>query len=513
MDFRIIRETVPAAENIFSGTQEQPVELDYILPDYCPDIFRLVRCEVLPVVTGSAVTGDRLSYELRCTARILYSGEDGTLQSIEQTRSFTRSAELGRSADDPEVTILPKAGHISFRAVNKRRLDLRGAVSVKISVTGTREQEVISDAEGMNIQLRRIPVTFAAKKLSSAKVIELSETAAVPDPSPDIKSIIWSRCSAGECELKLISGKLLAKGEAEVELLYSGENGGVEPMSFSLGYSQIIDMEGVDESFGCRGWAEVLSCELTPASDRGGSERLVKCSIELRIGCRAVRTASVMAAADAYSTVYLCETVSSEISAEQIPVIHSETFRHSAVIAQGDSAPGAVYAMWVTARNINTRLTEDGSGVAVTGMLTYTYAAKDSAGTLVMPDKDETFEVELPLGEDLSGAGISADIAPISVTYSLSQDGGLSAKAELSARISVAASDSVRALTELTVDDSAKKQRDGDYAIKLYYGTEGEDVWEIAKRCSTSVSAVMEENGLSGERLEHGGMLLIPMMI
>ena len=85
MDFRIIRETVPAAENIFSGTQEQPVELDYILPDYCPDIFRLVRCEVLPVVTGSAVTGDRLSYELRCTARILYSGEDGTLQSIDCT--------------------------------------------------------------------------------------------------------------------------------------------------------------------------------------------------------------------------------------------------------------------------------------------------------------------------------------------------------------------------------------------------------------------------------------------
>ena len=89
----------------------------------------------------------------------------------------------------------------------------------------------------------------------------------------------------------------------------------------------------------------------------------------------------------------------------------------------------------------------------------------------------------------------------------------LSARSELSAKISVTASDSVKALTDITVDDSAKKQRDGDYAIKLYYGTEGEDVWEIAKRCSTSVSAVMEENDLSGQRLEHGGMLLIPMMI
>ena len=513
MDFRLIRETVPAAETIFSGTQEQPVELDYILPDYCPDIFRLVRCEVTPVIIGSSVSGDRLSYELRCTARILYSGEDGALQSIEQVRSFTRSAELGKTAEDPEVSIVPKPGHISFRAVNKRWLDLRGAVSVKISVTGTRQQEVISDASGMNIQLRRIPVDFAAKKLSAAKTVELTETVDIPDTSPEIKTVIWSRCSLPDCELKLISGKLLAKGEAEVELLYSGGQDTVESTSFSLSYSQIIDLDGVDESFSCTAAAEVLSCELSPAADRGGNDRLIKCCLELRINCRAVKTSSLMLATDAYSTVYPCETAASEISAEQIPVIRTETFRHSAEIASGDSVPASVCAMWVTPRNINTRLTEDGSGVVVTGMLTYTSAAKDSAGMLVMPDKDETFEVELSLGEDLSGAGISAEITPLSVTYSISQEGVLSARSELSAKISVTASDSVKALTDITVDDSAKKQRDGDYAIKLYYGTEGEDVWEIAKRCSTSVSAVMEENDLSGQRLEHGGMLLIPMMI
>ncbi|MBQ6212527.1 MAG: LysM peptidoglycan-binding domain-containing protein, partial [Ruminococcus sp.] len=60
--------------------------------------------------------------------------------------------------------------------------------------------------------------------------------------------------------------------------------------------------------------------------------------------------------------------------------------------------------------------------------------------------------------------------------------------------------------------DSAKKERDGDYAIKLYFGNENESIWDIAKRYSTSVEAVMEENELSGERLENGGMLLIPIV-
>ena len=57
-----------------------------------------------------------------------------------------------------------------------------------------------------------------------------------------------------------------------------------------------------------------------------------------------------------------------------------------------------------------------------------------------------------------------------------------------------------------------KKERDGDYAIKLYYGVENEEVWDIAKRYSTCMEAVMAENELSGERLEKGGMLLIPIV-
>ena len=73
-------------------------------------------------------------------------------------------------------------------------------------------------------------------------------------------------------------------------------------------------------------------------------------------------------------------------------------------------------------------------------------------------------------------------------------------------------SDSIKAVTNIVIDDSAKKERDGDYAIKLYFGIENENVWDIAKRYSTSVEAIMEENELSGERLENGGMLLIPIV-
>ena len=70
----------------------------------------------------------------------------------------------------------------------------------------------------------------------------------------------------------------------------------------------------------------------------------------------------------------------------------------------------------------------------------------------------------------------------------------------------------ISAVTDIIIDDSVKKQRDGDYAVKLYYGSADEDVWDIAKRYSTSAQAVMEENDLGSETVSDGGMLLIPIV-
>lgn len=239
---------------------------------------------------------------------------------------------------------------------------------------------------------------------------------------------------------------------------------------------------------------------------------MVRCETELRLCCRAVKTAAVMIAEDAFSTVYPCDVEISEIRAEQIPAVYDESFRHSARLAEGEAVPQTVFAMWSSAKNINTRIGSDGRSVVISGMLAYSMAAKDRNGMIVMPDRDEAFEETIALPDDISGSSVSAEVKVRETTYDISPEGVLTAKADIGVKLSVYSSDSIRAVTDITVDDSARKERDGDYAIKLYFGIENEDVWDIAKRYSTSVDAIIEENDLAGERLEKGGMLLIPIV-
>ena len=42
MDFQVTQETVAINEILFEGSSEQPVDLDITLPDYCPDISRIL---------------------------------------------------------------------------------------------------------------------------------------------------------------------------------------------------------------------------------------------------------------------------------------------------------------------------------------------------------------------------------------------------------------------------------------------------------------------------------------
>ena len=157
-------------------------------------------------------------------------------------------------------------------------------------------------------------------------------------------------------------------------------------------------------------------------------------------------------------------------------------------------------------------MSDDGRSLIVSGMLTYSMAAADASGMIVMPDRDEAFEETIVLGEEVSGCSISAEISVKDVSYNISAEGVLTAKADISAKILAYGCSSVKALTNIAVDNSTKKERDGDYAVKLYYGTENEEIWDIAKRYSTVVDAVLEENELAGDRLENGGMLLIPIV-
>ncbi len=513
MDFKVNYETIPLSETVFSGTQEQSIELEYILPDYFPDIFKITKCKVIPRIVSKNIGSDKIIYEISADVSILYQSENSH-NCINQRLNYTKTLEFGRSCENIDVMLTPKLDYVNCRAVNQRRLDIRGAVTIKAEIICTSSQNIICDAFGMNIQLKKAPVEYISKKIVAEKSVSVNEDLELNSAKPSAVNIIRHDVLLTSSDKKVIANKLVVKGEAVIDILYSYENesgNGMETMQFTVPYSQIVDADGIDESFQSIVSAEISMCDITLSPDEKGENRIFKCDLSINISCRAYKTAVAEIVTDAYSTVHPCECVSSPVKSEHMPVIKEEMHQSKTVAEYSDGNIDCILDVCCSVNNINARLNSSSNEVFLTGTTQYTIMMKNESGTVIVIEKDDIFEHTMKSDEINENSIISADVKPVSCSYTLTAENKIALKSDLKIKCTIKNSDTFNALTEIIVDDTSKKVREGDYALKLYYGVENEDVWSIAKRYSTSVNAIMEENELESENLRSNGMILIPI--
>ena len=512
MDLKINREMLSVTESIYDGLQEQSLELDYILPDYCPDIFRLVKCCVTPSVVSKTISGDTLSYELSADIRILYCTENSpALHCITQKMTFSKTLQLPGAEEKISVSLTPKTDHINCRVVNPKRIDLRGAVSVKIRATAERSHEIICDIFGMNSQTRKQPIEFAAKKISAFRTLNTSENIELNASSAPIGAIVRVTAIPEITDKKIVANKLVIKGEAKISILYSTENG-LETLLSKIPFSQIADMEGIDESFKCSVRADVASCEAVPVTDADGKTDAVKCDLRINLECFAFKSLPSELITDVYSTTYPCEFAMSRLKIQKVPEELCESTQKTLTLRNENGSIDCVYDVWCTPRNINTSIDSENECIVVSGMTEYCVMIKNETGMPFVIEKTEAFEHSISVPGITSSSAVDLSVIIPECEYNISSSDTLSLKAELLFCGQLSLSSEFEARTEVSFIEDVKKVRDGDYALKLYYGVEGEDIWDVAKKYSTSVKAIMEENDLESQRLTDSGMLLIPIV-
>ena len=67
---------------------------------------------------------------------------------------------LPAQCQSPLFQVIPRCYFANGRAVNQRRLDIRGGISFKLRVWDQREEAVVSGGSGMGLQLSLIHISW-----------------------------------------------------------------------------------------------------------------------------------------------------------------------------------------------------------------------------------------------------------------------------------------------------------------------------------------------------------------
>jgi hypothetical protein len=117
MDFCAETNEVSKRKTACREALEQPIECDITLPEYLPDIQRVLKCSLTAHISSVQKTGDRVTADGTGRLSVLYMSDTGKLQCLEQGVPFSRFFE-NRAVEECECCVRAKTEYVNCRAVS-----------------------------------------------------------------------------------------------------------------------------------------------------------------------------------------------------------------------------------------------------------------------------------------------------------------------------------------------------------------------------------------------------------
>ncbi len=507
----------PKTKQLYQTLKEQTVEqsfsCDYLLADYLPDMFKILKYDVIPAVNEVMVGNERVTADLSVELRVLYLAEEThKLSLITQKLSLQKGIECKDLTEDACVRVTVRTDAARYRVVNPRRVELKGTLLLKCTAALPKAVECFRIPERKSACYQTDQAAFSgitAMKTVSTE-LSLSEETPLPFGSAPIDTVLLYRSVPKVEECRLSGDKLVCKGELDLHLLYlTREEQQLQTLEYTVPVDCVMDAGELADEAAAKDTELFARFELIgaqpEASDTGGIDGQYRLSVKVT----AVQNERVEYVGDIYSTACRIEKQTSTVT----PLTFTEYCRQQKgcknVVTVSDTAIETVHDLFCDVTGCTARKGEDGKTL-VSVNLKLTLLANEQDGGLFCVERsipvEFTPELKCCEGDTL----FLPEVRVVSGSYRMLEGGALEVRTELMIEGACYARCRIEAVCGVKEKEDAPYPKE-EAALHLYFAKEGESVWEIAKQFAANYQAVLEENELDTKLLPEDRMLLIPV--
>ena len=509
MECKAAGESVFAKEVLFEGNCEQAVDTELTLPDYCPDIGKLLKCRLVPMITSRQVNFDSLVVEGNARISIIYLDDrEKKIRCCDRDYPFRASVPYDGTTEGVRLLAEAHVDYVNCRAVSQRKLDIHGAFTVHMTAVCRRENELITDLEGEGLRLRREQRGISDLVSCTQTGFDLSEAVELSEGKPPISSIIRSQAVLCIEEMQTVPGKLTVRGDAIFTMVYCTEQDDTpERMEYAIPFSQFFDISGLDED--CR--TDVSLCcdmlEVSPRTDSDGEYRRVDVDIRVSAEIKVYRDREVSWVSDAYSVDYELSCVRKQVRLERLCDTVFDTVVYKQSVDTGDIRIESVGDLW--ANVIDSRSSYRDGKTVITGNMAVCMLLRDSSKGTVYSEKNVRFECAVSQTVACQNVRSECSVAIKNCGYSVSGDSKLEIQAELCLHCALYEDIPARQICSVELDESRPKSPENRPAAVLYFAEPGEELWDIAREYNSSVESIRIDNGIDGDTVDESRLLIV----
>ncbi len=506
MEFNQENRSFCTAVAVLDTVAEQLADVDLTLPDYCPDIEKILKCTLIPKIQSKSLSGGQLQIDGYCVVNVLYvESIKKTIRCCEQSVNFSQCFSVKETPDNPVIITGTKPEYINCRALSPRRLVMHGAFSLYAKVL-TRTAASLYQPECENLETNRRPVRCADLKSFCQDQFSICEEISVAD-KPAIESILHSDVGVGITDCKAVTGKLMLNGELNLRMFYltDVETGETNKIDYLLPFNRIIDCEGIDENtINCVA-CDVMSYDIRLKNDMLSEKPAVVIDVKLCVTEEGYIVNDEEVTVDAYSTAY-----ASIPEFEQLKLIgdvNSVTDSHMEKISVKVDDGKISKILDIYAEQITCDSGVDDKGVSIKGKINICMLALNEENMPVFIERSADYE-HIMSAVDCNSVKISS-VRAASMSYRLADDSTVEIRCELKITASTFNDQKLTVVKKVNIFED-KPITPETCALTLYFAKEGENLWDIAKSHNTRLEMLVAENSAEKQTLDSPQMLLIP---
>lgn len=478
---------------LLSAREELPVELDFVLPDDCPDIAKILRGSFRLGQNAAVQTDGGILAEGSVCADIWYIADTGVLFRATGRTAFSKKLDCALS---PESQVAPAAtgtnAYCNARTVNQRRIECKGAILIGATYTLPSQQAYMSDHGGEDMETLTETRAFSCAVRQTFARTALDEERPLPDSVPDPAALLRCEGKATITDRKQVEGKIMVRGEIQAILCCLAAEGTPFQTRFAVPFSQLVELEGIHEASECDVRCEMLWCDAELRTNETGQKRTVALRGEAMLTVSAHETQELTAAADAFGLKFHAEPVHTVLEIPRRIAAVNQSLSFEWACDPPVTGASAVWEAWSAAAPQPIRRAEEGLVLPVR-VTVFGFLLDQNERPAFL---EKTGEITIRVSSDATDPIFSLPSAEVeNLRLTIGEDGvhcsgTVQAQGVLYDRIRWDVLEGVNMDADAPISNAPTP-------LALFWAEDDVSLWELAKQYAVPLSALHMQDGLA----------------
>ncbi len=504
----------------FEDTSHNEISAEYNLPDYLPDINRLLKVSAKITEVSKFLSGDTLEYDGKLKCTLLYATGDGNLRSAEFERDFSGNTGVSGTSGDCDIRFDTDIETVSCRLQNPRKLTAKIKLALKSAVycnliTTPNIVGKLNAEEERALQYRTHAAVGVVLKTAEEIAVPISEDLELDASLPSIDEIISAELTPYITEFRTSDGKTAYKGEIATVILYravneENENESETAMKFSSFAAKIpiageIPVENIGEHPVIKANVQIGNLEFRPQQNAFGENRTAELDFDYSVYLEIFRNEETEITTDMYSTEY--ESTCDEESLSYETALCAKSFNFSADgSAEREDADFDRIVMTTATANIE-KTEKQGNKLLFSGTANVSVVLTNGEGIYLSRNFTLPLRAETEAPRTAFACAMEAEASVLLAMARLDGD-HIQTNLEVLVSYTVLEQHTEPRIRQISVYKDRPARSEKSPSLTLCYPTSGDTLWDVAKKYNTTVPELMSANGISAENVPN--MLIIP---